>query len=336
MVSAFHKAGNVKIYGLQEDLLGSGMHRVVFPLTALNQAGHFCQWSHHVPDRPHEFDILLTQRFVMPQLMPMWRALRKQSSPKLVMDLDDDYFNVPEYNNAYPFWHDETILKNFRETLSTAHLLTVATPYLAEVYSRYNDNVVVLPNYIPDFVVRPLALNQKFQLGWSGGNSHSRDLDSIADAVNGFLVVEPTEHINIVGQDYAHKFSNARWYRWENDYAQYIQRLRMRVSAGIAVTNRDEFSRGKSDIKLLEYAIAGALPIYSGLPPYDVEHRVPGLVVDPNAPVTTAWVNAFLWLYDNPSELNRLIGYAYEEAKRLVHSKNIHEREQAYERILSS
>ena len=320
----------MKIFGLLEDLMGCGFHRIQAPLFALKDRGHEVIVSHRPPKTPHYFDILQTQKFAMPELMPMWRALKKQGRPKLVIDMDDDLLNLPAWNQAKPFYSIPEIRANLIECLGTADLVTVSSPHLAELYKRHNDNIVVLPNYLPKEVIRPARLNRPFQLGWTGGQSHDRDLDSIAVAVNGFLTIEEDQTFTILGQDYTHKFKRSKWYPWE-PYEGYINRIRAKLSVGIAVVDDDPFNKGKSDIKLLEYGIAGALPVYSRKPPY-LSPRVAGVAVGDSV---QDWVNAFLWILDNPEKRLELASMAYDMAKGQSHALNYMDRLEAYERLLA-
>lgn len=75
----------------------------------------------------------------------------------------------------------------FREAVGLCHRLVVSTEYLAEQYKGYTDEVVVMPNYLPDAAwgaQQPSRRQgRKARVGWAGGGGHDGDLALIADVV---------------------------------------------------------------------------------------------------------------------------------------------------------
>ena len=201
--------------------MGCGYHRILAPISELGKHGHTVKVSHQPPADPAEWDILQVQKFTMPELMGWLHTVKRVGHPKIVVDMDDNLFGVQDDNPASKFYNNPMIKTNLKRALELADAVTVTTPKLREIALAFNDNVQILPNFVPDHCVKP-PNPSKFQLGWTGGFSHSSDLDSIADQVNRFLT-RTGESITIIGQDYSDKFVNAKWHHWEG-YDAYINR----------------------------------------------------------------------------------------------------------------
>ena len=128
----------------------------------------------------------------------------------MVVDFDDNFFDVDPLNNSYKnlgirevtdkgvvLWkegedgfnikNNEEALKDIAIACSAADIITVTTQELAEVYNKFNKNVVILPNYIqPD--VMPVVKekkknNDEIVIGWMGSDSHAKDLFDILPAL---------------------------------------------------------------------------------------------------------------------------------------------------------
>ena len=118
-------------------------------------------------------DVIVFARSTSPRLAEQFKVIGA-SGKTIVMDIDDDWFTVSPYSPHYQrlgteevvhaqnngdilhLWKDgENInlednrrtIDQFKEALSAADLITVTTPYLAELYGEYG-KTAVLPNYV--------------------------------------------------------------------------------------------------------------------------------------------------------------------------------------------
>jgi len=84
----------------------------------------------------------------------------------------------PSNGPAWKFFGVPEIRANVIRNIEVADLVTVSTEPLADVISRWNRNVAVLPNCVPASLLdAPHAEGPKgLTLGWSGGMSHKLDL----------------------------------------------------------------------------------------------------------------------------------------------------------------
>lgn len=203
------------------DRSGSTFYRILQPAQKLAQYD-LCQIGICYPwDSPElkveaqkASDILVFFSSSSPNLAEQFYEIRK-AGKKIVMDMNDDIFNVSPYSIHYKtfgtkeavhctsegeflkFWEDgknihieanKQNLENHKEVLRSVDLITVTTPYLAELYSEFN-RTVVLPDMVDLQILKPLWVTypeDAFRLGWRGGESHYEDL---------MYVQKPLEHL---------------------------------------------------------------------------------------------------------------------------------------------
>lgn len=193
------------------DLGGSTFYRLLQPAQKLNQHG-LCHVGIAQPSDSTEAryeaikvsDVLVFYSSASPQMADQFHHI-KQAGKKIVMDMNDDIFNVSPYSIHYrtlgtkeaihcspegefiKMWEDgENIdieqnkknLEEQKEVLRSVDLITVTTPYLANIYSEFNQTAV-LPDMVDLEVFKSLWVTypeNAFRLGWRGGESHYEDL----------------------------------------------------------------------------------------------------------------------------------------------------------------
>ena len=107
-----------------------------------------------------------------------------------IMDLDDYWmptFDHPAYAMLKKSKIDEYITSNLRK----ADYVTTTTEIFAKEISKYNKNVVVLPNSIDpsenQFQQTENKSNKQLKIGWLGGSSHLGDLGLIKQGLNNWM-----------------------------------------------------------------------------------------------------------------------------------------------------
>ena len=192
---------------------------------------------------------------------------------KVVIDTDDDYFNQ---NKFYPIDYSNNRMDNFVKSLSMADLVTTTTESLAETYSKYNDNIKILPNCIDlsefDIEHKPYGKT----VGWYGGAVRFEEMRSILEGwipegVNLFLAgsldFKKFKYDNLIVAD-----------RFEPDYLPHIL---ANIDIGLIPLSLCKFNDGKSDLKGLEYGALRIPAIISPTEPYRklINHGENGLLV---------------------------------------------------------
>jgi len=222
----------------------------------------------------------------------------------LVVDMDDDIFNISPFNTSYKWagleevkYHGEWLWKNgkndfdtkrnkeiaqnYIDMLHNADLITVSTPYLKDRIKKIaeNDNVEVLPNAINfiDWKPWPFIKTDEIRIGWTGGISHYEDWYSIKDSLLKIFKKYPNLKLVIQGAAFAglikeipHEIYD--WIDWEGHP---YKAASLNIDIAIIPLTDTLFNHSKSSIKWYEFSALGIPSVVSNVLPYkeDVKHN---------------------------------------------------------------
>lgn len=294
-------------------------------------------------------DVIVAQRTCMPAPSALWQRLAREGKSKLVFELDDDLWSVePSNRAAYQLYvqgilrdkwgqivqTDAPIGQNLIDNITVSDLVTVSTEPLAEIVSRWNPNVIVLPNCIPSWLLdqpMPDTHPHKLTLGWGGSPSHARDLGEIAKPLKRVLSRFGDEiEWHCMGPDYTPRVATRRgrtrhtgWFDGVEDYLRAVD-----FHIGMTPLRPSVFNDSKSDLKLTELSALGIPAIVSATGPY----KRAAAAGAPCIPVRDgkAFEAALIDLIQSPAERERLGKEAREWATTRVIDSNAHLWEEAY------
>lgn len=274
----------MRIFGWAANHGGCGQYRIGLPMWALDQAGHqataFSVLNMEIPD---DLDILVAQQIFTPDRLEIWRDLAaRPDRPALVFETDDDVWNVHSSNLAARAYVQPEVLAATEEAIRLADVVTVTTDYLAEQTRRFNPNVHVLPNCIDAAWLRHThPQSDRVTIGWAGGSSHTNDFEFVQSQLKSFLRRNAGVDLHMIGTDYRSAVGrpDARYTAWNNNLNEYLSGVDFDI--GIAPLAYHAFNKGKSDLKLLEYAALGIPVVATDYGPYSgsIQHGVTGFLV---------------------------------------------------------
>jgi glycosyltransferase involved in cell wall biosynthesis len=256
----------MKIFGFHDNS-GCGEYRVKLPLGELAKHGHEVKLMEGgTGDKAAGYQIIVAQRTDKYDALPVWR--RFKSHARLVYEIDDDVFSTTPVNwMAHRVYSKLEVQDAVSHAAEVADMVTVTTPALAEVMSRFNTNVRVLPNHVPAELlnmVRPRR--DKVTVGWAGGASHAADIAMVAPQLRRLIDRDGVD-LHLIGTDYSETIKRVcRFSRWEKNLPDYYANIDFDV--GIAPLTGTVFDRSKSAIKALEYAGLGIPVVASDCEPY--------------------------------------------------------------------
>jgi glycosyltransferase involved in cell wall biosynthesis len=159
-----------------------------------------------------QFDIIHFHRtindIVNGQLQPIYGVEAKKIFDKLrsfgikvVMDIDDYWMPTIDHP-AYPILKQAKIDVSITSNLRNVDYVTTTTEIFAKEISKFNKNVVILPNAIDpseeQFQPNPTKSDKSFRIGWLGGSSHLNDLALIKQGLNMWMNGEGKEDSQLV------------------------------------------------------------------------------------------------------------------------------------------
>jgi hypothetical protein len=200
---------------------------------------------------------------------------------KVFVEVDDNYHTAPVKGFLDKAGFKARIAEKSYNTVQGhrwicrhADGILVTTPWLADVYSELNDNVIVAPNCVDpdDWSVLPeIPESQVTKVAWFASVSHLPDMRLVWGAMD---EVSRRDDTLVWASDLAGMPRGVQRQQWTNDLSQYWLMM-MWPDIGLAPVVDSDSGNGRSDIKATEYAMGKALPIVSDVAPYrDWEHGV--------------------------------------------------------------
>jgi predicted O-methyltransferase YrrM len=313
---------------------GSGYHRFYLPFA------HLRANSRHIFGLPapgvklpapkaadvEDIDVLVMQRPAFQHGMRQFDRLAGHVA--LVIDTDDDMLTV-EPSNLGHFAADPRAAASVEYCLRRAEMVTVSTPYLAGLCEPFNDNIVILPNYVKAGLLdMPRKRRERVTVGWQGGTSHLIDLCHIQDPLRQVLDAHPDADMHWIGVDYSPLVRRpCRFTPWSDDVGDYYKTVDFDIA--IAPLAPVPFNRAKSYLKALDAAARGIPVIAQDMEPYRdfVIDGVTGYLVR----TADEWVARLTELINDGAAREELGAKAYEHAKAYTMQGNWQKWEKAYQ-----
>lgn len=268
---------------------GVGWHRCWNWTTAMKRRGHEVK---HAPHESVQFewkdidaylsdvDVVITGRMHHAQVFAALLAGRKIYKYKLIVDTDDDADTLAQWNQAFADYHGGAgTTRLVRAEYREADLVTVATQRLREATEKYNGNIVVVPNVVDPALYRSVRSREKeirhrndIRIYWGGGAAHYDDLLMVREPLLRLFHENPRVKLvfsNFV-PDWAADLPAMRVFMIPFAHFNAYPKVLKWLCADIAIAPlRDTpFNASKSNVKYLDYAMAGIPGVYSDLEPY--------------------------------------------------------------------
>lgn len=265
-------------------------------------------------------DVLVINGVCSADLLPVL-AERRRAGRLSVFEINDDVRAIQASNPLAGFFAQPENLRLFCRLAHSADAVQYSVPELERLYGKLNGRGRVFVNQL--LAVPPLRAQGstgELRVGWGGSAGHLEDLAEIAPALMTFVDRHPNVTLELMCSDKIWQLFDAlpvaRKRRTPvgsiDDYYAFVSRL----DIGLAPNRDAEFNRARSDVKFLEYAAHGAVPLVQRLTPYlaSVVHGENGFLFG-NAAELTALLER---LVREPEELERVRAraHAYVAEKR--------------------
>lgn len=299
-----------------------------------------------------------------------------QSGAAVVADVDDNYEELPTWNPAWlgthPYRKDDGTILNRKERrkiskamgwkaappnsanrehmnriFELADAMTVSTPYLKQLYSKFNDNIHVVRNYVdwdiwervkPQYKVE----GRRLRIGYLGVFKYRRgDLSVIRDVIRPVMLRHPevdfvANHEDV--HDYLdipkeQRITIGEYEFFPRDASKYpVGEMTAQCDIGLVPLLMGGMNEGKSHLKGMEYNAAGIPFIASGTESYfdywcDMRN---GYI----AQSESDWTNFLELFIENDAHRRKMGAYGRRKAKRHSIQTNWYHWEDAYQAVL--
>lgn len=264
----------MNVFGWQADHAGCGAFRIRFPLDHLKQTTDLeVGYGTTMPkDWVEKADVVIGQRVCVPGSSNLWERWAKTGAKRLIMELDDDLFNVDPRNTVpYRFFGRQDVRDTLHRNILLADTVTVSTGYLAE---RLRDqtghpDIRVVPNGVPVWLLNHTPASRSLA-GWGGSPTHLADFSLVSKHLRRFMAEHPGERFHFLGMNYSNEIklprNQVRFTSWIKEPEDFMRAIDYRI--GIAPLAPGRFNRSKSALKFLELGALGLPLVASDLEPY--------------------------------------------------------------------
>lgn len=320
----------IQVLGITQKASGCGWHRVMLPLAFMPDSyNHICNIPTEEILEERDFKVMLYNRFS--QFDSDWNEAKKHF--KIVLDLDDDW-ELPYNHPLYQFYEPQK--KRVINNIFNADLVTCTNERIAEKVSKYNKNVIVLPNCIPlgeQQYTDTRFESDKVRIFWAGGSTHMNDIALLKNPIKRLSVLPNIEMV-LGGYTDTDQISKAYWDKilsmftnggkltnrklngtLPNNYMTHFEHADIMV---IPLEN-SQWHACKSNIKILEAASKRLACVVSDVEPYNKDRDAPVLWVKNQSD----WFKHISYLVNNPTERVKMGNELYEWAKEKYNYETI-------------
>lgn len=260
-----------------------GEFRVRAPLNYLSDEGviEACYLSNHeniiAPAVPTKYevikakpDIIYFNNALQDAHYSLLQWLKAETNVYTIFSIDDLIISLPKKNDARRLLHKD-IRHRLRRTLALCDRLIVSTQPLADVFSEFCSDIVIVPNSIDmnrwaTVIVPKPQKRERLRVGWAGGQLHRGDLDMIVNLVKETAQQVDWIFMGLCPEDlkpYLHEFHEF------TSFSEYPEKMaELDLDLAIAPLELHPFNEAKSNLRLLEYGILGWPVICTDIYPY--------------------------------------------------------------------
>jgi glycosyltransferase involved in cell wall biosynthesis len=276
-------------------------------------------------------DILYFNYLTNPWGFAMMGMFARKYNRRMVMDLDDNLWNILKDNSAYESYKNgEQVIKDFTAIANEVDYITTTNNYLKNLIinntSKTYDKIKVIPNYIDLNFYKYTPKPRNEYTVWVthfGSTSHFGDLlqPEFVEGIHKVMREYPNFRFRTIGSfmpqfadrwgvRYEDVFGSPDIYKWVNNkYPKYMADTDFMV----VPLRPNVYDNCKSSIKYLECSAAKRCGVWQDIRPYRevVEHGKTGFLATTNHD----WHKYIKILIDNRKLRDQMAENAYQQVK---------------------
>lgn len=308
----------MKILFCTQDKSAGGHYRMKLPAERLKE-NYDITYSNNLSDLSNFYELIKYNVIVLQRpklkLSTDFFPFCRLNKIKIIVEIDDLLFEIPDYNPFKPFWNSD-ILQLLSENIRLADcIVTSSRPLKDYIIKNLNQCTFYSPTYISHMFPFKDIKNDKPHIAFAGSTSHDGDFpESLINYIK-FLIEKDKIKFSYIGE-VPHFFkgytSSIPWIPIDQ-YNDYL--YQQNIDIGLIVGAKNKFNDCRSNLKFLEYSSCSICSIASNTYPFknSINHNKTGLLVDTDDVID--WVSNINFLISNPEELFLLKKKSYEYVK---------------------
>lgn len=267
----------VQVEPPQEESGGDFYYRTYAPGIAMAQEDgvyviNLTNVHHRKEEIMRQADVLIIKNICDPDILPLIKERRQRGKPT-VYELADDLCAVPPWNPVHFFYKDHENLLLFKRLARYCDAMQFSVPELQRLYGYLNPCSAVFPNQVS---VAPSEKRDRRQkqviVGWGGSHGHLEDMSEAAGPLADWILSRGNVKLFLMCSDPIWRlfgrippFLKRRFKPGAlHEYYAFLKK----IDIGIAPLRDTAFNRSRSDVKYLEYAVHGVIPVVQDSIPY--------------------------------------------------------------------
>lgn len=241
-------------------------------------AVNLCTTSPRLLEVAREADVLVLHLLQEPDLLPVM-AERKQLGRPTIYEIPDNFMAVPRHiSSLFDFGRALSLSLNF-QLIRFADVIQAVSDILLDKYGFLNDRRLRFENHVTEPGPPPRPLREEVVIGWGGSVGHTDDLRWIAPVITEICKEREDVRFSFMGD--RGQFEDVFESRGPGERIQYHPsgaledyfRFLDTLDIGLAPLLESPFNLCRSDVKFIEYASRGVLPVLSDIAPYRMHAR---------------------------------------------------------------
>jgi glycosyltransferase involved in cell wall biosynthesis len=310
----------VRIACVFEDGTVNARYRALLPLQALAARGHSVVWPRvaSVTLRAYDVpscDVVLMHRCFYPPHVELVQRLRERRIA-VVWDNDDDFSSLPKLSRLGTRRSRREHKQDFERSIEVARLadlVTTPSARIAELYGAHGALTEVIENAVPAAQTgRDRRRHRGLVIGYTGAREHLDDIKRLRIAAALERVMRRHAGVRVVSIGVPLDIKLPGYTDHGQVDVDRMMAIEREFDIAIAPLVDTPFNCARSNIKLKEYAAAGAMWLASPVGPYrDLGAEQGGILVDDHD-----WEEALSRLVDDEPTRAALTAGAQAWAKR--------------------
>ncbi|MCX5846821.1 MAG: tetratricopeptide repeat protein [Deltaproteobacteria bacterium] len=217
-------------------------------------------------------DVLILHLLSEHDLLPLLEERKRQGRPT-IYELSDNILALHEGVGIRRWFSDPVNLALAFQYMRMADAIQVTGSGLADQFRFINSRMVIFENQMATVGMGERQASDRVILGWAGSSGHRRDIEVVRDVIAQAMRFCPHLDFAYMGDETIYRILSAALPAGRiiytppgtlDDYLGFLQKL----DIGIAPLQDNPYNRCRSDVKFLEYASRGVVPVLSSLTPY--------------------------------------------------------------------
>ena len=217
-------------------------------------------------------DVLILKNICDPDMLPLIKE-RKQQKKVTVYELADDICAIPPWNPVHFFYKNQENLFLFKRLANHCDAMQFSVPELQRLYGYLNPSPAVFLNQISTVPPEKKFKNRpEIIIGWGGSHGHLEDMAKISEPLINWIISRDNVTLYLMCSDpiwsIFERLPETRKRRFKtgslSDYYAFLRK----IDIGFVPLKDTAFNRSRSDVKFLEYAVHGVVPVVQSSLPY--------------------------------------------------------------------